>query len=79
MCYEYVLVGSKLLMLLLKDDVPFEVHLQLKRVDFLTRKIISNEPDEEKEASESVDAAVATHRSLAVLDDDPEMRRRSAS
>mmetsp|Transcript_11500 Transcript_11500/g.34626 ORF Transcript_11500/g.34626 Transcript_11500/m.34626 type:complete len:837 (-) Transcript_11500:25-2535(-) len=43
--YEFVLLGVKIIYLLLRDDVPFEVELQVKRARFLTRKIVADEPD----------------------------------
>ena len=52
-----------------EDDVPDHVVLQVARSDFLSRKIVSNERDEQKGAVD-VDAVVET---TVVHQSDPEM------
>ena len=44
--YECLLVAVKVAYQLLRDTPPFEVKLQRKRVNFLQRKIVADEPDE---------------------------------
>ena len=68
-CYEYALIGLKLTYQITVDDVPDHVLLQVARSDFLSRKIVSNERDEQKGAVD-VDAVVET---TGVHQSDPEM------
>ena len=68
-CYEYALIGLKLTYQITVDDVPDHVVLQVARSDFLSRKIVSNERDEQKGAVD-VDAVVET---TVVHQSDPEM------
>ena len=68
-CYEYALIGLKLTYQITVDDVPDHVLLQVARSDFLSRKIVSNERDEQKGAVD-VDAVVET---TVVHQSDPEM------
>jgi len=71
--YEYVLISVKLMYVLVRDDLPPEVGLQLDRADFLTRKIVSNEPDDPKE-DPNVGEADADLDGIVVLNRDPEQR-----
>ena len=51
LAYECLLVAVKVAYQL-RDTPPFEVKLQRKRVNFLGRKIVADEPDERKEDSD---------------------------
>ena len=51
---------------------PFEVKLQRKRVNFLQRKIVADEPDERKEDSDDEESDDEARHPLIVHDRDPE-------
>ena len=57
---------------LLRDTPPFEVKLQRKRVNFLQRKIVADEPDERKEDSDDEESDDEVRHPLIVHDRDPE-------
>jgi hypothetical protein len=75
-CYEYGLLGVKLLYVLVRDDLPPEVALQRARSDFLTRKIVDNEPDEpiESDAADGASRSAGALAALVVHTRDPEQR-----
>ena len=50
----------------------FEVKLQRKRVNFLQRKIVADEPDERKEDSDDEESDDEVRHPLIVHDRDPE-------
>ena len=56
----------------LRDTPPFEVKLQRKRVNFLGRKIVADEPDERKEDSDDESEEDEARHPLIVHDRDPE-------
>ena len=51
---------------------PFEVKLQRKRVNFLQRKIVADEPDERQEDSDDESEEDEARHLLIVHDRDPE-------
>ena len=57
---------------MLRDTPPFEVKLQRKRVNFLGRKIVADEPDERKEDSDDEESDDEVRHPLIVHDRDPE-------
>ena len=70
--YECLLVAVKVAYQLLRDTPPFEVKLQRKRVNFLGRKIVADEPDERKEDSDDESEEDEARHPLIVHDRDPE-------
>ena len=70
--YECLLVAVKVAYQLLRDTPPFEVKLQRKRVNFLGRKIVADEPDERKEDSDDESEDEEARHPLIVHDRDPE-------
>ena len=70
--YECLLVAVKVAYQLLRDTPPFEVKLQRKRVNFLGRKIVADEPDERKEDSDDEESDDEVRHPLIVHDRDPE-------
>ena len=70
--YECLLVAVKVAYQLLRDTPPFEVKLQRKRVNFLQRKIVADEPDERKEDSDDEESDDEVRHPLIVHDRDPE-------
>ena len=56
----------------MRDTPPFEVKLQRKRVNFLQRKIVADEPDERKEDSDDESEEDEARHPLIVHDRDPE-------
>ena len=46
---EWLLVGVKIVLMAVFDDVPDDVEMQIARQEFLISKIILNERDEEKD------------------------------
>ena len=66
--FENHLIGK----VLLRDTPPFEVKLQRKRVNFLGRKIVADEPDERKEDSDDESEEDEARHPLIVHDRDPE-------
>jgi len=67
-----LLVAVKVVYQLLRESPPFEVKLQRKRVAFLARTIVADEPDERKEESDSEEEEDEARHSLIVHDRDPE-------
>ena len=44
---EWILIGAKVVLMAVVDDVPEDVEMQIARQEFIVRKIIMDEPDEE--------------------------------
>jgi len=46
---EWLLVGAKVVLMAVVDDVPDDVEMQVERAEFLVSKIINNDADEQKD------------------------------